>query len=143
MIKKISHVAIAVKNLEEAISTFSKLTGIENYHIETVEEQKVRVAIFKVGESRIELTEPTSPDSPVAKFIEKRGEGIHHIAFEVDDIEKELERVKEKNFQLVDSTPRYGANNCLIAFIHPKSVNGVLVELTQEMSENKDENKRT
>ncbi|MEN3039394.1 MAG: methylmalonyl-CoA epimerase [Candidatus Kryptonium sp.] len=135
MIKKISHVAIAVKNLEEAISTFSKLTGIENYHIETVEEQKVRVAIFKVGESRIELTEPTAPDSPVAKFIEKRGEGIHHIAFEVDDIEKELERVKEKNFQLVDSTPRYGANNCLIAFIHPKSVNGVLVELTQEMLE--------
>lgn len=130
--KKISHVAIAVKNLDEAIKTFSELTGIENFHIETVEEQKVRVAIFKIGESRIELTQPTTPDSPVAKFIEKRGEGIHHIAFEVDDIQEEIDRINEKNFQLIDSTPRYGANNSLIAFIHPKSVNGVLVELTQE-----------
>ncbi|MFN3134563.1 MAG: methylmalonyl-CoA epimerase [Candidatus Kryptonium sp.] len=130
--KKISHVAIAVKNLDEAIKTFSELTGIENFHIETIEEQKVRVAIFKIGESRIELTQPTTPDSPVAKFIEKRGEGIHHIAFEVDDIQEEIDRINEKNFQLIDSTPRYGANNSLIAFIHPKSVNGVLVELTQE-----------
>lgn len=133
MFKKVSHIAIAVKNLEEAIKTFSKLTGIENYHIETVEEQKVRVAVFKIGESRVELTEPTSPDSPVAKFIEKRGEGIHHIAFEVEDIEKEIERAKINNFQLIDQKPKLGANNCLIAFIHPKSVNGVLVELTQEM----------
>ena len=109
MFRKISHVAIAVKNLDEAIKTFSELTGIENYHIETVEEQKVRVAIFKIGESRIELTQPTSPDSPVAKFIEKRGEGIHHIAFEVDDINEEMNRVKEKNFQLVDSAPRHFA----------------------------------
>lgn len=139
MFKKISHVAIAVKNLDEAIKTFSELTGIENYHIETVEEQKVRVATFKIGESRIELTQPTSPDSPVAKFIEKRGEGIHHIAFEVDDINEEMNRVKEKNFQLVDSAPRHGANNSLIAFIHPKSVNGVLVELTQEKKGNKNE----
>ena len=137
--KKISHVAVAVKNLDEAIKTFSELTGVECLHIETVEEQKVRVAIFKIGESRIELTEPTSADSPVAKFIEKRGEGIHHIAFEVDDIEGEINRVKEKNFQLIDLIPRYGANNCLIAFIHPKSVNGVLVELTQEKKDIEDE----
>ncbi len=133
MFKKISHVAIAVKNLEQAIETFSKLSGINEYHIETVDEQKVRVAIFNVGGTRIELTEPTSQDSPVAKFIEKRGEGIHHIAFEVENIESEIERARAQNFQLVDSTPRQGANNCLIAFIHPKSFNGVLVELTQEM----------
>lgn len=133
MFKKISHIGIAVKNIEQAIETFSKLSEIKNYHIETVEEQKVRVATFKVGESRIELLEPTSPDSPVAKFIEKRGEGIHHVAFEVENIEEEIEKVKGKNFQLIDSKPRYGANNCLIAFVHPKSCNGVLVELTQEL----------
>ncbi len=133
MFKKISHIGIAVKNIEQAIETFSKLSEIKDYHIETVEEQKVRVATFKVGESRIELLEPTSADSPVAKFIEKRGEGIHHIAFEVENIEEEIEKAKQKNFQLIDSTPRYGANNCLIAFIHPKSFNGVLVELTQEL----------
>ncbi len=133
MFKKISHVAIAVKNIEQAIETFSNLTGIKDYHIETVEEQKVRVAIFKIGDSRIELTEPTSADSPVAKFIEKRGEGIHHIAFEVEDIEAEIKGIKEKNFQLIDQMPKLGANNCLIAFIHPKSANGVLVEITQEL----------
>jgi len=137
MFKKISHVAIAVRNIEQAIETFSKLSEIKDYHIETVEEQKVRVATFKIGESRIELTEPTSPDSPVAKFIEKRGEGIHHIAFEVEDIEDEIEKAKQKNFQLVDLTPRYGANNCLIAFIHPKSFNGVLIELTQQIKNDK------
>ncbi|CUU09446.1 methylmalonyl-CoA epimerase [Candidatus Kryptobacter tengchongensis] len=137
MFKKISHIAIAVRNLEGAIETFLKLTGVENYHIETVEDQKVRVAVLKVGESRIELTEPTSPDSPVAKFIEKRGDGIHHIAFEVEDIEKEIERAKINNFQLIDTRPKLGANNCLIAFIHPKSVNGVLVELTQEKTKDK------
>lgn len=137
MFKKISHVAIAVRNIEQAIETFSKLSEIKDYHIETVEEQKVRVATFKIGESRIELTEPTSPDSPVAKFIEKRGEGIHHIAFEVEDIEDEIEKAKQKNFQLVDLTPRYGANNCLIAFIHPKSFNGVLIELTQQIKDDK------
>ncbi len=133
MFKKISHIGIAVKNIEQAIETFSKLSEIKDYHIETVEEQKVRVATFKVGESRIELLEPTSSDSPVAKFIEKKGEGIHHIAFEVENIEEEIEKVKQKNFQLIDSTPRYGANNCLIAFVHPKSFNSVLVELTQEL----------
>jgi methylmalonyl-CoA/ethylmalonyl-CoA epimerase len=133
MFKKISHIGIAVKNIEQAIETFSKLSEIKDYHIETVEDQKVRVATFKVGESRIELLEPTSSDSPVAKFIEKRGEGIHHIAFEVENIEEEIEKVKEKAFQLIDSKPRYGANNCLIAFVHPKSFNGVLVELTQEL----------
>jgi methylmalonyl-CoA/ethylmalonyl-CoA epimerase len=133
MFKKISHVAIAVKNLEEAIERFSKLSGLKEYHIETVEEQKVRVAVFKIGDSRIELTEPTSVDSPVAKFIEKRGEGIHHIAFEVDDIEGQIAKISEDGFQLVDVVPRLGANNCLIAFVHPKSFNGVLVELTQEL----------
>lgn len=133
MFKKISHIGIAVKNINQAIETFSKLSEIKDYHIEMVEEQKVRVASFKVGESRIELLEPTSSDSPVAKFIEKKGEGIHHIAFEVENIEEEIEKAKRKNFLLVDPTPKYGANNCLIAFIHPKSFNGVLVELTQEL----------
>ena len=131
MFKKISHIGIAVKDLEKAIERFVKLSGVSEYHIENVEEQKVRVAVFNIGGSRIELTEATDPDSPIAKFISKRGEGIHHIAFEVDDIKGELERLKPA-FKLVDEKPRRGSGDSLIAFVHPSSTGGVLIEITQE-----------
>jgi methylmalonyl-CoA/ethylmalonyl-CoA epimerase len=131
MFKKISHIGIAVKNLDRAIKNFSNLIGSPVYKIERIDEQKIRVAMFKIGESRIELIEPTSPDSPVAKFIEKRGEGIHHIAFEVDNIKSELERLKKLDIQLINLEPEQGADNCLVAFIHPKSLNGVLAEITE------------
>lgn len=131
MFKKISHIGIAVKNLNEAMKKFSNLMNSTAYKIETVDEQKVKVAMFKIGESRIELIEPTSQDSPVARFIEKRGEGIHHIAFEVENLKTELERLNKLGFELIDREPRYGADNCFIAFVHPKSSAGVLVELVE------------
>lgn len=134
MVKKIEHIGIAVKNLEESIQLFEKLLGTNCYKIEEVQDQKVKTAFFKVGETKIELLEATSPDSPIAKYIEKRGEGIHHIAFEVEDIEKKLVELKELNFQLIDEKPRLGAENFLIAFLHPKSVNGVLTEICQSQS---------
>ncbi len=131
MIKKIEHIGIAVKELDELINTFEKLLGTKCYKIEEVEEQKVKTAFFKIGESKIELLQATSSDSPIAKFIEKRGEGIHHIAFEVENLESKLSELKELNFQLIDDEPKIGAENFLIAFIHPKSVNGVLTEICQ------------
>ncbi len=134
MIKKIEHIGIAVKCLEDSISRFEKLLGTKCYKIEEVEEQKVKTAFFKVGESKIELLEATSSESPIAKFIEKRGEGIHHIAFEVENLETKLKELKELSFQLIDDEPKIGAENFLIAFIHPKSSNGVLTELCQEQS---------
>lgn len=105
--------------------------GLENVHTETVEDQKVRVAMLPIGESRVELLEPTSDDSPISKFLEKRGGGIHHIAVEVEDIEASLERLKENGARLIDETPRIGAEGCLVAFVHPSSTNGVLLELVQ------------
>lgn len=131
MLKKVNHIGIAVKSIEEA-KKFYETMGLKVEGEEVVEEQKVRVAFIQVGETRIELLEATSEDSPVAKFIEKRGEGIHHIAFQVDDIEKALELLKSKGVRLIDEKPRRGAHNTRIAFIHPKSTNGVLVELCQE-----------
>ncbi|NPA15907.1 MAG: methylmalonyl-CoA epimerase [Deferribacteres bacterium] len=131
MLKKVNHIGIAVRSIEEA-KRFYELLGAEVEGEEVVEEQKVRVAFISVGETRIELLEPTSEDSPVAKFLAKRGEGIHHIAFEVDDVEEALRLLEEKGVQLIDRKPRRGAHNTLIAFIHPKSTNGVLVELCQE-----------
>lgn len=130
MIRKIDHVGIAVKNLDEAIKLWEKL-GLKVAEIEEVPEQKVRVAVFKVGESRIELLEGTSEDSPISKFIAKRGEGIHHIALGVENIEEHLERLKEEGFRLIDEKPRTGAGGAKIAFVHPKSVNGVLLELCE------------
>ncbi|NJE07935.1 methylmalonyl-CoA epimerase [Thermococcus sp. M39] len=130
MIKKIDHVGIAVKNLDEAIKLWESL-GLKVAEIEEVPEQKVRVAVFKVGESRIELLEGTSEDSPISKFIAKRGEGIHHIALGVENIEEHLEKLKEQGFRLIDEKPRIGAGGAKIAFVHPKSVNGVLLELCE------------
>ncbi|NJE02624.1 methylmalonyl-CoA epimerase [Thermococcus sp. MV11] len=134
MIKKIDHVGIAVKNLEEAIKVWEGL-GLKVEEIEEVPDQKVRTAIIHVGESRIELLEPTAEDSPIAKFIAKRGEGIHHIALGVDDIETHLEKLKEAGYRLIDEEPRIGAGGAKIAFVHPKAVTGVLLELCERKAE--------
>ncbi|WP_457741600.1 methylmalonyl-CoA epimerase, partial [Thermococcus sp.] len=125
MFKKIDHVGIAVKNLEEAIKVWEGL-GLKVEEIEEVPDQKVRTAIIHIGESRIELLEPTAEDSPIAKFIAKRGEGIHHIALGVTNIEEHLRELKEKGYRLIDETPRIGAGGAKIAFVHPKAVTGVL-----------------
>ena len=131
MTKKINHVGIAVKNLENAIPLYRDQLGMEFEGTEEVSEQKVRVAFLKIGESRIELLEPTSPDSPVAKFLEKNGEGIHHLAYEVKDIETALAELKQKEVRLIDEKPRNGAHNSQIAFLHPKATGGVLTEICQ------------
>ena len=129
--KKISHIGIAVKNLAEAEELFKKLLNTHDVHHEEVADQGVRIASFKIGESIIELTEATSNDSPIAKFIAKRGEGIHHIALESDDVAAELVRLKTEGIQLIDETAKPGAHDMQIAFLHPKSTNGVLVEICQ------------
>jgi methylmalonyl-CoA/ethylmalonyl-CoA epimerase len=132
MIQKVSHIGIAVTNLQEAIEVYKKL-GLEVEAIETVESQKVRVAFLPVGkEVRIELLEPTSEDSPIARFIEKKGQGIHHIALATDNIENELIHAETQNLRLIDKTPRQGAHHASIGFLHPKAMNGVLLELCQE-----------
>ncbi|NOZ92907.1 methylmalonyl-CoA epimerase [bacterium 3DAC] len=132
---KVDHIAIAVKSLDEATKVYSDLFGKGPDHFEEVEEQKVKTAIYYLGDVRIELLEPTSDDSPIAKFIEKRGEGLHHVAYKVDDLEAKLAELKEKGFRLIDEKPRVGAEGKLIAFVHPKSVVGVLTELTQDAKE--------
>jgi methylmalonyl-CoA epimerase len=134
MIKKLSHIGIAVKNLQTSSEVFSKLFHVDAAGVETVDEQHVKLAFYHVGGSSIELTEATSPDSPIAKFIEKRGEGVHHLSFEVDDINAELLRLKRDGFTLIDEMPRVGAGGYWIAFIHPKSTNGVLVEISQKIN---------
>jgi methylmalonyl-CoA epimerase len=128
---KINHLGIATTGIDEALAFWQDALGLENVHTEIVEEQKVRVAMLPLGESRIELLEPTSEDSPISKFLEKRGPGIHHIAVEVDDIVTTLQNLKNKGMRLIDETPRIGAENCLVAFVHPSSANGVLLELVQ------------
>ena len=133
---KIEHIGIAVKNMEESNRLFSKLLGKEPYKIEEVASEGVRTSFFDVGGVKIELLEATNADSPIAKFIEKRGEGIHHIAFAVSDIFSEMERLKNEGFILLNEAPKKGADNKMVAFLHPKSANGVLVELCQEI-ENK------
>jgi len=129
---KISHLGIATKGIDEALKFWQDALGLENVHTETVEDQKVRVAMLPIGDTRIELLEATSDDSPIAKFVEKRGGGIHHIAVEVEDIEAALMKLKAEGARLIDETPRIGAEGCLIAFVHPSSTNGVLLELIQE-----------
>lgn len=129
---KIEHLGIAVKNLDESNKLFETLLGVAPYKEEFVESEGVRTSFFKIGESKIELLEATSDESPIAKFIDKRGEGIHHIAFDVDDVEAEIERLELLDYKLIHKTPKSGADNKLIAFLHPKSSNGVLVELCQE-----------
>jgi len=131
--KKVEHIGIAVKNFSEANGLYYKLLGAEPYKTEYVDSEGVNTSFFKVGDTKIELLEATNPDSAIAKFIEKRGEGIHHIAFEVEDIIAEMERLKQEGFTLLNEQPKKGADNKMVCFVHPKSANGVLVELTQEI----------
>jgi methylmalonyl-CoA/ethylmalonyl-CoA epimerase len=131
MIKKISHIGIAVKDLNSAAEMYKKLFQSEPSAPEYVEEQKVNVVKFKVGESTIELLEGTTADSAISKFIEKRGEGIHHIAYESDNINSEIERLDRDGFDFINETPKIGADNMLISFVSPKSVGGVLTEICQ------------
>ena len=129
---KINHLGIATRGIEEALKFWEDALGLENVHTEVVEDQKVRVAMLPLGESRIELLEPIADDSPISKFLEKRaGGGIHHIAVEVEDIEASLARLKERGMRLIDEKPRVGAEGCLVAFVHPSAANGVLLELVQ------------
>src|SRR5437867_2899018 len=127
--KKINHLGIATKSIDEALRFWSEALDLKNVHTETIEDQKVRVAMLPVGESRIELLEPIGDESPISKFLEKRGGGIHHIAVEVDDIRAELQKLKAQGARLIDEKPRVGAEDCLVAFVHPSSTGGVLLEL--------------
>lgn len=133
--KKIEHIGIAVKELATANEVYEKLLGVPAYKIEEVLSEGVRTSFFECGESKIELLEATTPDSPIAKFIEKRGEGIHHIAFAVDDIEAEMKRLNLEGFTILNQEPKRGADNKLVVFLHPKSSHGVLVELCQDIKE--------
>ena len=130
--QKIEHIGIAVKNLEQANELFRKLLNADHYKTEIVESENVITSFFKVGENKIELLEATNENSPIAKFIEKRGEGIHHIAFDVKDIRAEMQRLKSEGFVLLNEEPKQGADNKLVCFLHPKGTNGVLIELCQE-----------
>ena len=132
--KKIEHIGIAVKDLEASNKVFESLFGKEPYKTEFVESEHVITSFFKLGPNKIELLQATEDNSPIAKFIEKRGEGIHHIAFAVDDIEKEIKRLIKSGFVLINEIPKKGADNKLIVFLHPKSTNGVLIELCQDIS---------
>lgn len=131
--KKIEHIGIAVKDLETSNELFAKLFGASHYKTEEVESEGVKASFFMNGPNKIELLEATNPDSPIAKFIEKKGEGIHHIAFDVEDIVSEIARLKAEGFTILNETPKKGADNKLVAFLHPKSTNGVLIELCQEI----------
>lgn len=129
---KIEHLGVAVKSLEASNLLFEKLLGSAHYKIEEVASESVRTSFFKSGPNKIELLEATSENSPIAKFIAKKGEGVHHVAFAVDDIEAEMERLKKEGFELLNEAPKKGADNKLVAFVHPKSANGILIELCQE-----------
>mgnify|MGYP003384152947 FL=1 len=133
--KKIEHIGIAVKDLEAANEVYTKLFGEAPYKTETVESEGVSTSFFKIGESKVELLEATKEDSAIAKFIERKGEGIHHIAFAVSDIKAEMERMRNEGFIVLNDAPKKGADNKLVCFLHPKSTNGVLIELCQEISE--------
>lgn len=127
----IEHIGIAVKDLDSAIKYYEEVLGLECYSIEEVADQKVKTAFFKIGQTKIELLESTSPDGPIGKFIEKKGEGIHHLAFAVNNIESQLEDAAQKGVRLIDEKPRKGAEGLDIAFLHPKSTHGVLTELCE------------
>jgi len=133
-INYIEHIGIAVKDLETAIKYYEDVLGMQCYSIEEVADQKVKTAFFMVGQTKIELLESTAPDGPIGKFIEKKGEGVHHIAFAVNNIEKQLEKAESKGIQLIDKQPRRGAEGLDIAFLHPKSTHGVLTELCENKS---------
>ncbi|MDR1652362.1 MAG: methylmalonyl-CoA epimerase [Prevotellaceae bacterium] len=128
----IEHIGIAVRSLETSIPYYEKVLGLKCYNIETVEDQKVKTAFFKVGQTKIELLEPTSPESTIAKFIEKKGEGVHHIAYAVPDVALALQEAEAAGVQLIDKAPRAGAEGLNIAFLHPKSTGGVLTELCEQ-----------
>lgn len=128
----IEHIGIAVYNLEKAISFYEKLFNLKCYKIEEVDDQKVRTAFFKIGATKIELLESTDPEGPIGRFIEKRGEGVHHIAFAVKDIEEQLKCTEKKGIKLIDPVPRKGAEGLNIAFLHPKSTSGVLIEICED-----------
>ncbi|HEY9081713.1 MAG TPA: methylmalonyl-CoA epimerase [Vicingaceae bacterium] len=133
MIQKIEHIGIAVKDIKKATETYTKLFNQTPYKTEAVESENVITTFFKTGENKIELLEATSEESAIYKFIEKKGEGIHHIAFDVDDIYAEMERLSKEGFIVLNEQPKKGADNKLVCFLHPKSVNGVLIELCQEI----------
>ena len=137
MLKKVEHIGIAVKDLKASNLLFEALLGVPHYKTEAVVSEGVTTSFFDVGTHKIELLEATQPNSPIAKFIAKKGEGVHHIAFEVENLEVELARLKAEGFELIHETPKEGADNKKIAFLHPKTTNGVLIELCQEWS-NKD-----
>jgi methylmalonyl-CoA/ethylmalonyl-CoA epimerase len=132
---KIDHLGIATNAIDEAVGFWRDALGLHFDAIEEVKDQKVRVAMLPIGDSRIELLEPTATDSPIAKFLEKRGPGIHHIAVRVENIREALNRLKEQGARLIDESPRVGAGGCLVAFVHPSSANGVLLELVQTQTE--------
>ena len=132
--KKVEHIGIAVKSFTSSIPLFERLLNTSCYKTELVESENVNTAFFRQGETKIELLESIDPDGVVAKFIEKKGEGVHHIAFEVDDIEAEMERLKKEGFILLNEKPKKGADNKLVCFLHPKTTNGILIELCQSIS---------
>ena len=140
---KVEHIGIATRSIEEALGFWRDALGLEVRHTETVEEQGVRVAMLPVGEPRIELLEPTGDSSPIAKFLEKRGPGIHHVAVRVADIRASLAQLKAAGARLIDEEPRTGAGGCLVAFVHPSSSGGVLLELVEHTSETEDEEGRS
>jgi len=131
MLKKINHIAIAVNNIEEAASFYQTVLGLKLSELEVVTAQKTKVGFLKIGESNIELVQPAEQDSPLVKFLETKGQGIHHICFEVDDVESEVKAFIEKGAILIDRKPRSGAHNTKVAFVHPKSSSGVLIELCE------------
>jgi len=133
MIKHIEHIGIAVENIESALKTYENLLGVSCYKTEIVESELVRTAFLKIGDSKIELLEAMDPISPIGKFLAKKGEGFHHIAFEVDDIHAEIKRLTSLGFEMIHETPKPGADNKLIAFLHPKSTQKLLVEICQEI----------
>lgn len=134
--KKIEHIGIAVKDISASNELFKKLFGEQHYKVEEVESEGVKTSFFRIGKNKIELLEATKENSPIAKFIEKKGEGVHHIAFDVENIEEEIKRLKEEGFVVLNDIPKKGADNKLVAFLHPKTTNGVLIELCQEDSNN-------
>jgi methylmalonyl-CoA/ethylmalonyl-CoA epimerase len=131
MVTKIDHIGVAVKNLEESLKFYQETLGLDLQGVEVVEEQKVKVAFLPIGDTEIELLESTDVDDPIARYIDKKGEGVQHIAYRVDDIEKAIADMMSKGVKMIDEKPRYGAGGAKIAFCHPKSTNGVLVELCQ------------
>ena len=132
MLRKIEHLGIAVKSIEESLKTFETLLGSNCYKIEEVASEGVKTAFIQIGESKIELLEATNADSPIAKYLDKKGPGIHHIAFDVEDIILEMQRLEKEGFVLLNKEPKNGADNKLVCFLHPKHTNGVLIELCQE-----------